>query len=385
MDAQPLDDPFLTTIPAFSVFEGVSDAGNYHPLPDGWALATADIVGSTQAIAGGRYKSVNMAGAAVISAVLNALGTRDLPFVFGGDGAVVAFPQTGSERVREALAATQRWAEEELDLDLRAAIVPIEAIRAEGLDVRVGLFQASDHVGYAMFAGGGASWAEAQMKAGRYGIEAAPAGARPDLTGLSCRWSPIKARRGEIVSVIATPAPGVEMAVFQKLVAELVALVGAQEREGHPIPAEGPDLGFTAAGIAQEAKAAAPRGKRLLPSLSIFGQILLSWLLVSLGIKLGSFDARAYRAEVGVNSDFRKFDDGLKMTIDIDAPTLNRLEAVLKEAEKKGICRYGLHRQDSALMTCFVVTPLHHDHVHFIDGAAGGYAMAASQLKARAA
>jgi hypothetical protein len=35
-------------------------------------------------------------------------------------------------------------------------------------------------------------------------------------------------------------------------------------------------------------------------------------------------------------------------------------------------------------MTCLVASPLQRDHVHFIDGAAGGYAMAASNLKAKA-
>jgi hypothetical protein len=32
-------------------------------------------------------------------------------------------------------------------------------------------------------------------------------------------------------------------------------------------------------------------------------------------------------------------------------------------------------------MTCIVPTPLSRDHMHFIDGAAGGYAMAASRMK----
>ena len=33
-------------------------------------------------------------------------------------------------------------------------------------------------------------------------------------------------------------------------------------------------------------------------------------------------------------------------------------------------------------MTCIVPSPLTRDHLHFIDGAAGGYAMAATFLKA---
>ena len=45
---------------------------------------------STKAIAAQRYKAVNMAGASVIAAVTNALGGREFPFVFGGDGASFA-------------------------------------------------------------------------------------------------------------------------------------------------------------------------------------------------------------------------------------------------------------------------------------------------------
>ena len=67
----------------------------YRPLPEGWALAVADVVSSTEAIAAGKYKSVNMAGASVITAVLNVLEGSDYPFVFGGDGAVIAVPPDG--------------------------------------------------------------------------------------------------------------------------------------------------------------------------------------------------------------------------------------------------------------------------------------------------
>ncbi len=51
-------------------------------------------------------------------------------------------------------------------------------------------------------------------------------------------------------------------------------------------------------------------------------------------------------------------------------------------AASAGIARYGLHRQDAAMMTCFTPSALRSDHVHFIDGARGGYASAATALKA---
>ena len=377
------DETFFGTLPIFAEFEGVADVGNYRPLPDSWALATADIVGSTKAIEAGRYKSVNMAGASVISALLNALGRRDLPFVFGGDGALVAFPSSAEEETRAALAAVQAWVADELDLTMRAAIVPMKDIRAQGLDVRVARFQASDEVFYAMFAGGGASWAERQMKAGRYRIDPAQSGTQPDLAGLSCRWNPIEARNGQIVSIIAVPAAGAAMEKFRQLVADIVALAGEQERGGHPVPAAGPGFQLSARGIGYESRAAAPKGHRLRPTFSILTELALAMFSDFSNARLGRFNARQYRRDVAQNSDFRKFDDGLKMTIDVDQSVFHKIEDRLMEAERAGICIYGLHRQDSALMTCIVPSPLQRDHIHFVDGAAGGYAMAAASLKAK--
>lgn len=374
---------FFETLPVFEHFEGVADPDNYKPLPDDWVLATADIVDSTKAIKAGRYKAVNMAGVSVISALLNVLDKKNYPFVFGGDGALVALPAFAIPLAREALAAVQSWVADDLQLSLRAALVPIRDIRAEGLDVRVARFRVSPDVSYAMFAGGGASWAESQMKAGRYAIEPAPSGTRPDLTGLSCRWNPIEARNGEIVSIIAVPGTSGASAPFQMLVADIIAVAAEQSRGSHPLPAEGPPIHFNIKGVDAEARATAPVAKRFSRKLAIIGQIALTFALDRLGLTAGGFDPKRYKIELSQNSDFRKFDDGLKMTIDIDAERLHRIEMLLENASRAGIVRYGLHRQNTALITCFVPTPRAHDHIHFIDGAMGGYAMAASKLKAK--
>ena len=79
------------------------------------------------------------------------------------------------------------------------------------------------------------------------------------------------------------------------------------------------------------------------------------------------------------NSDFRKYDDGLRMILDCTPELADTLERNLAAAA--GIAVYGLHRQDAAMMTCFAPSPTRSDHVHFIDGAQGGYAAASSALK----
>jgi len=103
------------------------------------------------------------------------------------------------------------------------------------------------------------------------------------------------------------------------------------------------------------------------------------------GIKVGGFVPKIYVQQVVENSDFRKYDDGLRMVLDCSADLEQKLSARLAAAASAGIARYGLHRQDAAMMTCFTPSALRADHVHFIDGARGGYASAATALKAAAA
>jgi hypothetical protein len=80
---------FYASIPAFDEFSGIADSDNYRVAPDDWHVIIADVKGSTRAIAEGRYKDVNMIGAACINAVLNISQKRSVPYVFGGDGATL--------------------------------------------------------------------------------------------------------------------------------------------------------------------------------------------------------------------------------------------------------------------------------------------------------
>ena len=193
---------FTRDLPVRKEFRTVLDDAAYQPAPDDWLIAVSDVVGSRKAIANGQYKAVNMAGVAMISALMNALDTQDLPFIFGGDGAAIICAPADRAVVSDTLAKTVAWVKDDLGLVLRAALVPVSVVRAEGLDVLVQATRVSEAVNNYAFRGGGLSRAEALMKAGEYAVPPAPPGSRPDLTGLSCRWSPIKAEGENIVSII---------------------------------------------------------------------------------------------------------------------------------------------------------------------------------------
>jgi hypothetical protein len=329
---------WLETVPVLDNFTQVADPSRYAPLPDDWLIGVSDVVDSTSAIDAGRYKAVNLAGAATISAVANAL-SGDLPlFVFGGDGARFAVAPMQERAAADALSRVAMWAERDLRLHLRVGMTSVAEARTAGFDVRVAFWQTSDHVRYAMFSGGAMEWAEAQLKSGAIGLLPAAADDEPDLTGLSCQWGPIVPTQGKILSLIVKPARGASEARFAKIASTVITALEE-----------------------------VPTG--------------LIWLVFKLGVRIGRFDPDRYRREIAVNTDFRKFDDALMMTVDCSPETAVRLRAILDEAAAKGVVRYGLHTQDEALMTCVVSSVLASDHMHFVDGAGGGYASAARQLR----
>jgi hypothetical protein len=378
MTASNGTDRFYGAVPVFRGFTRLMEPSLYAPLPSDWSIGVADIVESTKAIAQARYKAVNMAGAAVIAAVTNALEGREFPFVFGGDGASFAVAPDDLERARQALASTAAWVRQDLDLVMRVALVPLAAIRAQGLDVRVARFGPSPNLSYAMFAGGGLGWAEAAMKRGEFAVTPASPGTQPDLSGLSCRFEEMPASRGLILSLLVQPVQGADPAAYRRLIEDIVALVERSPDQGRPVPLGGPPLRWPPRGIEYEARArrGGPLFKRRLS--------VLAYTFFVFCIKAGSFVPKIYVQQLVENSDFRKYDDGLRMVLDC-TPDLERdLSERLARASSAGVIRYGLHRQDAALITCFTPSAVRSDHVHFIDGARGGYASAATALKAQA-
>jgi hypothetical protein len=141
--------------------------------------------------------------------------------------------------------------------------------------------------------------------------------------------------------------------------------------------------GIPGRGRSIPARARRGGGSLLLNKLRLLAETLFALFLFRTGRGVGGFDPGHYVETTSANADFRKFDDGLKMTIDCDAETHEKLEALLAGAAAEGVLDYGLFEQDEAIMTCIVPSVSSDDHVHFVDGASGGYTTAALAIKGR--
>jgi hypothetical protein len=222
------------------------------------------------------------------------------------------------------------------------------------------------------------------MKRREINVAPAPAGARPDLSGLSCRFERFPARYGQILSVLVLPADAGQMTAFRKVVRQIVNLVEDSSECAKPVTNEAIRLKWPPQGYDLEARACRRPGESIMTSkLKVLARTLLYFMIMRSRLRVGRFVPGNYLSEVVQNSDFRKFDDALRMIVDCSPRLAQAIEDTLAAAEKDGLVRYGCHREDSAIMTCFAPSPANPSHVHFIDGAQGGYALAAAALKQR--
>ncbi len=384
---------FYAGLAVLTDFSAVTRTENFAPLPQDWHVATCDVRNSTVAVQQGNYKHVNTVGAAAVTAVLNAAGALEIPFVFEGDGSAFCVPQPLLEDAKAALLKTQEMARKSFGLELRVATLPVARVREAGFDILVARVRVSENYVQAVFAGGGMAWADRAMKdpatAELYAVDASKTPARGSLEGLECRWQDIPSRHGETVSLMVRALerdPGAAAARYREVIAKVQEIYGADEA-CHPItlPALMPALDARRLGNEVGVRAA-DRGAfgKWLYLMRARWFVLLGWFLMKFGLRTEETDWSKYKQTLVRNTDVRKFNDIYRQILAGTAAQREALSAWLEGRYARRELVYGLHVTDRAHMTCLVFN-YSGRHLHFIDGADGGLFLAAKAFKDRAA
>lgn len=369
-------------------FRQIIAGENFTAAPDDWYVVMTDVKGSTKALQAGRYRDVNTLGASGITAVLNALPDVDIPYVFGGDGATLLVPGSRLEKVIAALKSTQKMSRDLFQLELRAGAVAIARLRADGYEVEVAKYELSPGNALAQFRGGGIARAEELLKSNSddgMTISPDPGTGKPDLTGLSCRWQPFTSEKGTMLTLLVVDREPKDTSshLYSKLLEEIERLLGTGLKDVNPVHPYGLKGKFFSGSWLREAKLHS--SGRIQPAQLLKYAViqLFSSLCLKFNIAVGGFDPHRYRRETAMNADYKKFDDMLRMVVDCSVDQAEKIEAMLIGLHAEGKIHYGIHRSPAAVMTCFVVSASENQHVHFVDGSNGGYAMAAKSMKAR--
>ncbi len=377
--AQDLD-PYLQSGQVTRLADWIRGA-SYTPLPDDWVIFVADVAQSTPAIAAGRYKTVNALGVACIVAVTNACQDDRIPYSFGGDGAAFVVPPSLQAMVGAALLGLSEETAPALGLRLRVGRVPVKTIRALGRDLLVARRPLSAGFDMALFSGGGLSLADALVKAHPqlYAVPAQKRRRSPSVQGLECRWNDVPSRNGRILTLMVRVRHN-DLSRLQGLLAQIEALIP----QANPVRLDNLPLSWPPRHLETELRL--KHQHAWVRALSRAGLWALTGLF-SRVLRRQAADTQTvagrFVASLLDNTDHLKFDDVFRAVLDVTEPQAQALEAALQALQDAGHVDYGLHSSDHALMTCFVRSMT--QHVHFIDGGGGGYAMAARQLKERPA
>lgn len=376
---------FYAALPIFADFREACLFERYSRLPDDWHIVMSDVRNSTSAVEHGSYKQINTVGAATISAVLNATGTRDIPFIFEGDGAMLCMPPEMLDDAQGALLQTQDMARTSFDLDLRIATLPVAQIRAAGHDILIARYRVSEHHALPVFAGGGMEYASCYMKdpATEALCAVRPGSTRPrgNFDGLECRWQDIPSRHGETVSLVVKALdddPARATTIYQGVIGKVQAIYGS-DAACNPIAPADLTIALDAGQLGHEVKVRADgRSWRYLLRLRLI--VLLGWFLMKFGVRTKHTDWGQYKETLVRNTDAKKFNDVYRQILSGNATQRAALIGWLEEQCARRELAYGLHTANRAHMTCLVFDYSGH-HLHFIDGADGGMFLAAKALK----
>lgn len=367
---------FYDKLRSFTSFSEIITSEHYVRVPDDWYIIITDIRGSTQAISEGRYKDVNTIGAATI-VVTRSVIESDFPFVFGGDGATLLVHQSQKDAVLRGLCALKKLAQSGYNLNLRVGAVSIEELSRSQLPIEVAKLEITRGRSIACLRGPGVSAAERWIKdpSGKHIVDIHTEDT-PLLSELTCRWSPIPSKRGNILTLIVSSLRGSD--VYRDFLNELGRIIPEGLDSANPTHMDVARYNTFWTNLKHEAKL------HSIWSLSFWKNlfsILVTDLIFRKGILRRADIFNQYEKSVAAHSDYRKFDETLRMVIDCSREQADQIIEYLRKEHAAGSLCYGHLITDSSLMTCVVQGLGQGQHIHFIDASHGGYAAAAVELK----
>ena len=370
---------FYKNLKPFKNFNEFYNSTHYTNVPPDWNLIITDIKGSTDFIQRGLYRDVNTLGVASIIVIRRELDRQDFPFIFGGDGATILLPNQETEQVVPYLLGLKKIAIQNFSMELRIGIIKLQEILTYGKNIEIARFQLSKGFSQAMLRGTGVSYGERLIKDNYDTYKAKSIIVKePDLTGLTCRWKPIPSQKGQILTLIISPRIDHED-VYQELLLEFNKIFPNGIELLNPALYDRNSYRPAWESFQNENKL---KNNNFLLN-QFYHYIRLVFASISFNFRLPFPRLINYIRSTASHTDFRKFDDTLRMVIDCSKDEASRIIHFLEVLYSKNKIYYGSHLSKNSLMTCYVEGMSEGQHIHFLDAENGGYTQAAIQFKSQ--
>ncbi|MGB0646829.1 MAG: DUF3095 family protein [Bradymonadia bacterium] len=369
---------YLESLPTVTEFPDLFSEDEGINIPPDWLVIATDIMGSTKAIEAGKYKEVNTLGAASIIHLINACKPHRIAYQFGGDGSLISVPSQCREAVLSALSHLKLTAEKQFSLTLRIGVWTVEEFAKHGYELALKKYCLVDKQVMFMFVGDGVAVSDEWLKSGAP-VDSLPL---PKVSqhntalsdGLECRWNPLRAHNGTILTGIILATGEDKVALLKQAHAKLEDTDPYDTRPAtldSVRPAYPPKHYYTEWRIRT---AGQPFLMRWFTFIAVHLKIILL-LPIALLLK----KKIPYFQELVLRSDFQKYDGVYRFVRDLTPEQAKQFRNWCETQYKNGDLIFGLTESPTALMTCLLLDD--DEHIHFIDGGNGGYAMAAKEFK----
>ncbi|RFZ85589.1 DUF3095 domain-containing protein [Mucilaginibacter terrenus] len=379
-----LDDTsqFYTQLPMHSRSLGdlLVSTGLFQDIPADWHIIITDIKDSTRAVFEGRHQDVNLIATGSIVSVLNLAFAMEVtvPFFFGGDGATFIVPPVLIDKAMQALTIFKTNTRDNFGLELRTGTVAVKDVYEHDHHIKIAKFSATDVFTIPIILGNGLNYAERLVKGDDYMFADTDGGSEElDLTGMQCRWDKIAPpqNRDEVISLLVVARDGESQSDVFKEVMDAIDTIYGSPQKRQPISVDQLKFNTTFNKLGTEMRVRIGRIKWL--------EFLRTWLLSLYGyIYFGTSSGKRYLESLVQMADTLVIDGKINTVMSGKAKQRAELEKVLDKLEAQGKLVYGMFISQASVMSCYV-RDLKDDHIHFVDGAEGGYTQAAKMLKAK--
>ena len=324
------------------------------------------------------HETINLVATGSIVAVLNIAYKENItvPFFFGGDGATFIIPPSLLEKSIHALVLHRENTRTNFKLELRVGHVPVSDIYEQEHALNISKLRTSGLFAIPVLLGDGLMYAEKKIKGPDYSFAALAAiNEELDLSGMQCRWDKIQPPQTsfEVVSLLVIAREAIKQATAFKKVMESIESIYGTAATRQPISESKLKLKATFARIALEMNV---RMGGFRPF-----YLINSWIKTSLGyFYFKTKKGRTYLRSLVEMSDTLVIDGRINTVITGTSYQREQLQNELSKLETDGEIIYGLHVSSESVMSCYVRN-LKDKHIHFVDGAEGGYTKAAGMIK----
>lgn len=376
---------FYTQLPAVSgPLPRLLREGRFAEVPPDWHAVVADVKGSSAAVAAGKHNDVNLVAAGSLIAALNVAKAKgiEIPFFFGGDGSTLLLPEAIMPPVMAALGAHNSNSQKTFGLAMHIGSVPVAEAAAEGHSIGIAKLAVDAAFHKAIAVGNGLRWAEEKIKGTE--PEAAPADTSAlNLTGLECRWNRIKPGVKEAENVcylIEAVDPSLQAVVYAAVFDEMEEVYGAEARRS-PLSPERLKMLLNLKKLRTEMMVKFG-GWNPRYFLWQFVRTAIGRLYFKYNWTIGGLSGQEYLAQLIAHADTLTVDGRINTIVCAPPERHERFLRFLQKQEAAGLLVYGHYASKESIMTCYIEN-LNQKHIHFVDGADGGYTLAARELKVK--